>query len=232
MSAETLPSPLSFPNRPIPAKAALRRPVSLPDYLPARMLNEFVYCPRLFFYEWVEGVFAHSADTVEGALRHEKLGDKADALPAAGDGGAERIHSRSVTLTSDAHHLIASIDLVEGDGQGVAAVDYKHGAPRDRDGALEAWPADRAQVCVQALVLRDNGSRCDEAIVYYNATKQRVRVTIDEALVSETLDALERARAVAAAGLIPAPLADSPKCPRCSLVSICLPDETRAGDAG
>ncbi|OFW12796.1 MAG: CRISPR-associated endonuclease Cas4/Cas1 [Acidobacteria bacterium RIFCSPLOWO2_12_FULL_67_14] len=212
----------------MPAKATLRRPVSLPDYLPARMLNEFVYCPRLFFYEWVEGVFAHSADTVEGALRHEKLGEKADAMPAADEAGTERIHSRSVTLTSDAHHLIASIDLVEGDGQSVAPVDYKHGAPRDRDGALEAWPADRAQVCVQALVLRDNGYHCDEAVVYYNATKQRVRVPIDEALVSEALDALGRARAVAAAGLIPAPLSDSPKCPRCSLVSICLPDETRA----
>ena len=35
--------------------------------LPARMLNEFVYCPRLFFYEWVEGIFAHSADTIEGS---------------------------------------------------------------------------------------------------------------------------------------------------------------------
>jgi hypothetical protein len=50
--------------------------VDLPDYLPARMLNEFVYCPHLFFYEWVEGIFAHSADTVEGALRHEKLETK------------------------------------------------------------------------------------------------------------------------------------------------------------
>ena len=37
----------------------------LPDYLPARMVNEFAYCPRLFFYEWVEGLFAESVDTVE-----------------------------------------------------------------------------------------------------------------------------------------------------------------------
>ena len=37
----------------------------LPDYLPARMLNEYVYCPRLFYYEWVEGVFAHNQETVE-----------------------------------------------------------------------------------------------------------------------------------------------------------------------
>jgi CRISPR-associated protein Cas1 len=27
---------------------------AVPDHLPARMLNEFVYCQRLFFYEWVE----------------------------------------------------------------------------------------------------------------------------------------------------------------------------------
>jgi hypothetical protein len=97
MSAEPLPSRLTFPLRPIPAKASLRKPVTLPDYLPARMLNEFVYCPRLFFYEWVEGVFAHSADTVEGALRHDTLGEKPEALPEAGE-EAERIHSRSVKL--------------------------------------------------------------------------------------------------------------------------------------
>jgi CRISPR-associated protein Cas1 len=227
MSAEPLPAPLTFPTSFIPAKAGLRRPIPLPEYLPARMLNEFVYCPRLFFYEWVEGVFAHSADTVEGALRHDKLGEKAERLPAAGE-EAERIHSRSVTLTSDAHGIIATLDLVEGEGGVVSPVDYKHGAPREVDDRVEAWPADRAQVCVQALVLRDGGYRCDEAVVYYNATKQRVRVPIDEALVAETLGALARARALASAGVIPPPLVDSPKCPRCSLVGICLPDETQA----
>src|SRR6266849_3516828 len=94
--------------------------VELPQYLPARMLNEFIYCPRLFFYEWVEGVFAHSADTVEGALRHETLGEKAEALPPADAAGDERIHSRSVSLSSERHGLTAVIDLVEGDGQRVS----------------------------------------------------------------------------------------------------------------
>ncbi|MBI3048976.1 MAG: CRISPR-associated endonuclease Cas1 [Acidobacteria bacterium] len=193
------------------------------------MLNEFVYCPRLFFYEWVDGVFAHSADTVEGSLRHDKLGEKEEALPAPGV--EERIHARSVTLTSDTHQLIAKIDLVEGEGERVSPVDYKHGAPREVDGTLAAWPADRVQVCAQALILRENGYRCDEAVVYYNTTKQRVRVAIDDALVAETVEALKGARAVATAGVIPPPLVDSPKCPRCSLVGICLPDETRAAMA-
>jgi hypothetical protein len=112
-----------------------------------------------------------------GALRHDKLGEKSEALPPAGSTDGERIHSRSVTLTSDQHRLIAAIDLVEGEDRLVSPVDDKRGSPRDREGALEAWPADRAQVCAQALVLRDNGYTCDEAVVYYNATKQRGRTT-------------------------------------------------------
>lgn len=228
MSAERAPSRLTFPLRPIPAKASLRRPVILPQYLPARMLNEYTYCPRLFFYEWVEGVFAHSADTVEGALRHDTLGEKAEALAPAAAYGAERIHSRSVSLSSEHHGLIAVIDLVEGDGNRVSPVDYKHGSPRDQDGALEAWPTDRAQVCVQALILREHGYICDEAVVYYNQTKQRVRVPVTEELVTATLAAVDDARRLGASGRIPPPLLDSPKCVRCSLSSICLPDETLA----
>ena len=46
----------------------------LPELLPARMVNEFTYCPRLFFYEWVEGLFAHSADTLEGRWQHKRVG--------------------------------------------------------------------------------------------------------------------------------------------------------------
>ena len=191
------------------------------------MLNEFVYCPRLFFYEWVDGVFAHSADTVSGTLRHEKLERKADALPPAADLADEKIHSRSVTLSSEQHRVIATLDLVEGKDGVVSPVDYKHGRPREADHGLDAWPTDRVQVCLQALILREHGFQCDEAVVYYNATKQRVRIVVDEAAVAETLAALAAAREVAASGSIPPPLVDSPKCPRCSLVGICLPDETR-----
>jgi CRISPR-associated protein Cas1 len=58
---------------------------ALPEYLPARMVNEFSYCPRLFFYEWVEGVFQESADTVEGAAQHRRVDEKATALPKPGE---------------------------------------------------------------------------------------------------------------------------------------------------
>ena len=43
-------------------------PSALPDYLPARIVNEYVYCPRLFYFEQVEGVFVHNEYTAEGAV--------------------------------------------------------------------------------------------------------------------------------------------------------------------
>jgi len=201
-----------------------------PDYLPARMLNEFVYCPRLFYYEWVEGVFAESVDTVAGSLRHQKLERKEDALPAAEElvETQDKIHSRSVQLASDTHRLIAKLDLIEGEADLVVPVDYKIGKPRKDDdkGELTAWDTDKVQLAAQGLVLRENGYRCEEGVIYYVATKQRVRVPLDDELIGFTLDALKQARE-AAFGPIPPPLVDSPKCARCSLVGICLPDETR-----
>src|SRR5438552_15916036 len=112
MSAEPKPAATSFPQ-PSPARAALRRPVQIPEYLPARMLNEFVYCPRLFYYEFVEGVFVHNADTMRGAAIHTRVDSGSGAMPPAEGGKSESripkyeteepeiIHSRSVSLGSE-----------------------------------------------------------------------------------------------------------------------------------
>jgi CRISPR-associated protein Cas1 len=201
----------------------------LPDYLPARMVNEFAYCPRLFFYEWVEGLFAESIDTVEGSIQHRRVDAKATALPDAGE-LPQSIHSRSVTLSSERLRVIAKMDLVEVEGGVVTPVDYKHGHPRVGAEGLELWPSDRAQLAVQGIVLRENGYRCEEGVAYYRKTGQRVRLAFDTALIAETEALILEAWGLAEAGDIPAPLVDSPKCPGCSLVGICLPDETwRAG---
>jgi CRISP-associated protein Cas1 len=201
----------------------------LPDYLPARMVNEFAYCPRLFFYEWVEGLFQESVDTVEGAIQHKRVDEKSTALPgpeSLAESAPEITAARSVQLSSERLRVIAKMDLVEVEGGAVTPVDYKHGNPREGAGGLELWPSDRAQLAVQGLVLRDNGYRCEEGIVYYRKTGQRVRVAFDAATMAEAETLIARAWETARAELIPEPLVDSPKCPGCSLVGICLPDET------
>ncbi|HEY8056172.1 MAG TPA: CRISPR-associated endonuclease Cas1 [Terriglobales bacterium] len=207
---------------------------ALPELLPARMLNEYVYCPRLFYYEWVEGVFRSSSDTVEGAARHARVDTEPGHLPPAEELEKEGLKARSVELSSESRGLIAKIDILEttagreaGETPSVRPVDYKRGRPALADDIPAAWPADRIQVACQALILRDNGYQCEEAVLYYAATKQRVRVAITEELEREVMAAAAQAR-LAANGPIPLPLEDSPKCPRCSLVGICLPDETAA----
>jgi CRISP-associated protein Cas1 len=197
----------------------------LPEYVPARMVNEFVYCPRLFYYEWVDALFRGSADTLEGSAQHKRV-DRETAMPSPEDAGEDAIHSRSVTLSSERLRVIAKMDLIDLDGGVATPVDYKHGKPKMGNDALDIWPADRVQLALQGIVLRENGYPCNEGVVYYAATKQRVRVEFTEEVIAETQRAVAGAWA-AARGPIPAPLDGSPKCPGCSLVGICLPDETR-----
>ncbi len=192
--------------------------------LPARMLNEYVYCPRLFYLEHVQGEWRESADTLDGSFRHRRVDAREQVLAAPDDQGDRVEHTRSVSLSDPDLGLAAKIDLVESEGETATPVEYKRGtAPEIIHGA---WEADRVQVCAQALLLRAHGFRCDEGFVYYIASRKRVRVSIDEPLVRQTLDARDAARRAVAAPTPPPPLMDSPKCVRCSLAPLCLPDET------
>lgn len=270
---------------PEPGVIAPARPI---EPLPARMLNEFVYCPRLFYYEHVEGVFVENADTLRGTAIHKRVDKGSGAMPAPNTGvreGAstkakkeaepatteaasepqvEVIHSRSVMLGSERLGVVAKLDLVEARAEGAAQrsdhlplsepsadsqsladaaessengeassriletcpVDYKAGAPREGLDGNELWPADRMQLGLQMLLLRDNGYRCERGIIYYRATRQRVPLLFTPELETWVEEQIVAARA-AMAGPIPPPLQNSPKCVRCSLNSVCLPDETR-----
>jgi CRISP-associated protein Cas1 len=70
-----------------------------------------------------------------------------------------------------------------------------------------------------------HGYHVPEGALYFSESKERVRVVFDDELREMTRNAIHGLRLIAAGGQMPAPLRDSPKCPRCSLVGICLPDE-------
>ncbi|AUX19870.1 CRISPR-associated protein Cas4 [Sorangium cellulosum] len=133
--------------------------------------------------------------------------------------------ARSVWLSSERLGITARIDVVEGDASGrLLPIEYKRGHAPDVPGG--AYLPERAQLCAHVLLLREHGYACDEAAIYFAASRRRVPIAIDEALVAATLAAAARAREVTGAACIPPPLVDSPKCNGCSLVGICLPDET------
>lgn len=203
---------------PYPASAAEA------DFLPARMVNEYQYCPRLAYLEWVQAEFADSADVVQGRHSHHRVDQPGGRLPTAEAAQEdEHFHARSITLASPRLGLIAKLDLLEGDGRRVTPVDYKRG--KRPHVAKGAYDPERVQVCVQGLLLREHGYDCDEGLLYFAESRERVKVLFDDELLALTQNAVDGLRLIAAAGHIPPPLEDSPKCPRCSLAGICLPDE-------
>ncbi|NLV25403.1 MAG: CRISPR-associated endonuclease Cas1 [Deltaproteobacteria bacterium] len=193
-----------------------------PLLIPVRMLNEFVYCPRLGYLMWVQGEFAPSVDTVDGRIKHSRVDKGKGALPEKPE-EEETIHARSVALSSETLGITAKLDLVEGEGDQVNPVDYKRGKRPHVPGGV--WAPERVQLCAQGLLLREQGYKCDEGIIYFVASRERVPVRFDADLIDQTLNAIRDFQALSQTGNIPPPLEDSPKCPRCALVGICLPDE-------
>ena len=200
--------------------------------IPARMVNEFVYCPRLAYLMWTQGEWAETGDTVEGNRVHARVDRPSAPLPAPEalekdeSSTADKIVSRSITLASAALGVIAKLDIAEAEDGVVTPVDYKRGRrPHIAQGVYEP---ERIQVCLQALLIEEHGYRVEEGVIYYAESRERVRVVLDDALRVASRAAVSELRLTVSQGRIPPPLQDSPKCPRCALVTVCLPDEVRS----
>ena len=209
----------------------------------ARNVAEYAYCPRLFYYMQVEGIFVPSSDTEKGVAVHRRVDKPSAAQEKVDESKADSDRPktvRSLALTSEPLGLAATLDLAEISGSVAVPVEYRKGRPKrvavgppaDDCGEMEqppvshpeAWPTDRIQVGLQAVLLEDAGYTVRDAVIYYAEEKLRLRISVDDALKAEALLTLEKAKQCAE-GSRPLPLLNDPRCPRCSLQPICLPDE-------
>jgi CRISPR-associated protein Cas1 len=199
--------------------------------MPVRRLNNYVYCPRLFYFQWVENIFQESVDTVAGSRVHRNVDapskldeEKAKAL---GENLPEGARLRSLRLESEALGIVGVMDLVEGGPDGAEIVDYKKGsARRTSEGEREAREPERMQVGAYALLLQEHGVKVSGAKIYYAAEKRYVPVEINEELLAQTQQAITDAKTLAASGHCPPPLKNDPRCLGCSAYPICLPNES------
>jgi len=194
--------------------------------LPARMINEAVYCARLFWLEHVAGEWRESHDTLDGTRIHRRVDRPTRRDRAALEGDEEPTVARSVTLSSSTLGVIAKIDVLELAGEEATPVDYKRGSAPNVTGG--AYDPERVQLCLQGLLLREAGFLCDSGVLYFAETRRRVRIEFTDDLVALTRAAVADGQRLARLTTIPPPLVNSPKCGRCSLAPICMPDETNA----
>jgi CRISPR-associated protein Cas1 len=220
-------------------------PTELADLLPVRMCNELVYCERLFYLEHVQGYFVDSADTVEGRAQHERstratgrrktVSPPPEPGPTEDPSAAELIDAtlRTVTLESSTLGVRGQLDLVELHGNDVVVIEAKRGgSPPNDDHAwndhplpYQAWPADVVQVGLYMALLRESGVPCSRAQILYRKDRRRVEIPWTPELERFVHAVVLRAREVSTLPAPPPPLEHSNKCLRCSLHTVCLPDE-------
>jgi CRISPR-associated protein Cas1 len=187
----------------------------------------------------VEGIHVASDDTEQGQRIHRRV--DAPSNESSNHGDAPQ-NVRSLALTNPGLALTATLDLAEISGNCAVPVEYRKGRPRrvyaktldeggmgssETPGDVEPWPTDRIHVGLQVLLLEDAGYEVPRAVLYYAADRRRVEVVVDDSLRRDALETLAAAKACSV-GPRPLPLVNDPRCPRCSLQSVCLPDEINA----
>ena len=93
--------------------------------LTIRHIAEHAYCPRLFYFEEVEGAFSESSDTEKGHAVHQKV----DSANRPAD-DSQAVHS--LKLSSERLGVVGVLDLCEMDGKTAVPVEYRKGRPRRR----------------------------------------------------------------------------------------------------
>ncbi|MBK0869641.1 CRISPR-associated endonuclease Cas1 [Saccharopolyspora sp. HNM0986] len=192
------------------------------SFIPARALSKFVYCPRLFHLEQVQGHWQDSDDTRLGRHVHRVVDRPGSAMPTADTIRSTDWRARSVRLSSADLGVTAVCDVVEHGASETCPVEFRLGAPAP-DG--NPWATDRTQVLLQISLLRRHGYNCDHGWIWYDRARRRKRVQWTSAAEHELRAALRAAQTVADQSEPPPPLRHSDRCPRCALLQVCMPDE-------
>jgi CRISPR-associated protein Cas1 len=146
------------------------------DLIPVRALNQVSYCPRLYYLEYVESVMPTNEYVEDGIFLHRRVDDAGLQNRTRKEG--DRLHTRSVSLSSERPGITAKLDLLE-ERAGVARpVEYKRSeAPTGPDGRPGVYDNDAIQLCAQGLLLEEEfGVSVTSGVLYYIGSKTRVDV--------------------------------------------------------
>src|SRR2546422_6889677 len=92
------------------------------EMLPISSLNALEYCPRKFYYQFVQGEMLVNDLVLEGTLAHERVHQAGTHKT-----GAEEIETTRLYLYSEALHLSGFADVIQERAEVIVPVEYKHG---------------------------------------------------------------------------------------------------------
>lgn len=191
-----------------------------PDTIPISALNTLEYCPRRFYYQFVQSDMVINEFVLEGTLLHQRVNQAGTQTV-----GQDVMQTTRLYLYSEELCLSGFTDVIEEQGGRLIPVEYKHGQQGE-------WLNDAIQLCAQALCLEERlpgKEPIPYGYIFYAGSRRRVQVDFSAELRAKTRAAIELAFQVAALEKPPLPLEPplTARCPNCSLVSLCLPDEVK-----
>lgn len=191
-----------------------------PDAIPLSYLNAIEYCPRRFYYEFVQGDMLTNEFVLAGTLLHQRADEPGQHVSQDGEVRINHLHLYSETL-----RLSGIADVVEEiDGQ-LIPVEYKHG----KEGK---WLNDHIQLCAQALCLEErqpDKPPIPYGYIFYFGSRKRVQVYFTAELRAKTQATIDLAFQISLLDTPPPPLDGkvAARCRDCSLRTLCLPDEVK-----
>jgi CRISPR-associated exonuclease Cas4 len=191
-----------------------------PESIPLSYLNAIEYCPRRFYYEFVQGDMLKNEFVLEGTLLHERADQPGQHLTQDGEMRINHLY-----LYSEALRLSGFADVVEERDGIIIPVEYKHG----KEGK---WLNDHIQLCAQAMCLEErlpDKAPIPYGYIFYFGSRKRIQVHFTPELRAKTQATIDLAFQVAGRSTPPPPLDGkvAARCRDCSLLSLCLPDEVR-----
>lgn len=189
-----------------------------PEAIPLSFLNAIEYCPRRFYYEFVQGEMLENEFVLEGTLLHQRA-DEPGLHREEGEVQINRLYLHSETL-----RLAGFADIIEEQQDGsLAPVEYKHG----KEGK---WLNDHVQLCAQALCLEErqpDKPPISFGYIFYFGSRKRVQVHFTPELRAKTRAVIDLALQISLLPTPPPPLEGkmAVRCRDCSLYPICLPTE-------
>ena len=187
------------------------------DYIPLSALQHAMFCPRQCALIHRDALWRENALTTMGKLEHQRVDEGRDSR--CGD----RLTARSIHLVSHRLLIHGLSDVVEYQYapnseriESIYPIEYKHGQEK-------LHQADAVQLCAQVLCLEEMyGLDIKQAYLFYQSTRRRLEVVMDDSLRRLTEDCIKKTRALLSSPKLPAAQRQS-SCESCSLESDCLP---------
>ena len=182
-------------------------------YIPLSQINTYVFCPRRFYYESVEGHQVINEHVEEGKIKHARVDTE---MKDRNERGVKV--SRRQYLASDTLGVSGYLDLIEEKAGVPCPVEYKKAGTGN-------WLNDQVQLCLQGMLIEEStGTVVPHGYIYYIGSKRRRKVVFDDELRQISRDFVSDAEMLLQTRKIPEPVHDN-RCNGCSVRGICLPDE-------